>query len=400
MRPEPILDSAGLLLDSNHAADARFMDLALALGRRGLGRTWPNPAVGAVVVRDGADGPLIVGRGWTQPGGRPHAETEALGRAGAAARRATLYVTLEPCSHHGKTPPCTDAIIAAGIARVVSALEDPNPEVRGEGHARLGAHGIAVKIGVGAQAARRDHAGHIRRVTSNRPHVMLKLAISADGKAGLAGRRPVPITGAPATARVHLMRAMSDAIMIGIGTALSDDPSLTCRLPGMTDRSPVRVVLDSALRLPVASRLVETARETPVWVIAGEAAQPGREHALRTHGVEVMRVPASASAASASAANASAAGASRLDVGAALRLLARRGITRLMVEGGPTLAASLVSADLVDDALLFRSPHLIGGGGIDALEGLRLTALTRSPHLVSRGTERLGLDTMEVFERI
>jgi diaminohydroxyphosphoribosylaminopyrimidine deaminase/5-amino-6-(5-phosphoribosylamino)uracil reductase len=382
-------------LESTRPHDARFMDLALALGRRGLGRTWPNPAVGAVVVRDGADGPLIVGRGWTQPGGRPHAETEALGRAGAAARGATLYVTLEPCSHHGKTPPCADAIIAAGIARVVSALEDPNPEVRGEGHARLGAHGIAVKIGVGAQAARRDHAGHIRRVTSNRPHVMLKLAISADGKAGLAGRRPVPITGAPATARVHLMRAMSDAIMIGIGTALSDDPSLTCRLPGMTDRSPVRVVLDSALRLPVASRLVETARETPVWVIAGEAAQPAREHALRTHGVEVMRVPASAGAASAGAA-----GVSRLDVGAALRVLARRGITRLMVEGGPTLAASLVSADLVDEALLFRSPHLIGGGGIDALEGLRLTALTQSPHLVSRGTERLGLDTMETFERI
>jgi diaminohydroxyphosphoribosylaminopyrimidine deaminase / 5-amino-6-(5-phosphoribosylamino)uracil reductase len=405
MRSELILDrttdtslgqaAAGPSPESTRPHDARFMDLALALGRRGLGRTWPNPAVGAVVVRAGADGAMIVGRGWTQPGGRPHAETEALGRAGAAARGATLYVTLEPCSHHGKTPPCADAIIAAGIARVVSALEDPNPEVRGEGHARLGARGIAVEIGVGAQAARRDHAGHIRRVTSNRPHVMLKLAISADGKAGLAGRRPVPITGAPATARVHLMRAMSDAIMIGIGTALSDDPSLTCRLPGMTDRSPVRVVLDNALRLPVASRLVETARETPVWVIAGEAAQPACEHALRTHGVEVMRVPASAGAA-----NASAAGASRLDVVAALRLLAGRGITRLMVEGGPTLAASLVSADLVDEALLFRSPHLIGGGGIDALEGLRLTALTQSPHLVSRGTARLGLDTMETFERI
>src|SRR5947209_10712658 len=192
------------------AADLGFMALALALGRRGLGRTWPNPAVGAVIVKDG----IIVGRGWTQPGGRPHAETEALTRAGAAARGATLYVTLEPCSHHGKTPPCVDAVVAAGIARVVSALEDPNPEVGGQGHARLAAHGIAVDLGIGAEAARRAHAGHIRRVRDGRPHVTLKLAISADGKAGLAGRRPVPITGAPATARVHRMRALNDAIMI------------------------------------------------------------------------------------------------------------------------------------------------------------------------------------------
>ena len=163
------------------------MALAFTLGRRGLGNTWPNPAVGAVIVKDG----VIVGRGWTQPGGRPHAEVEALRRAKKAAQGATLYVTLEPCSHQGKTPPCADAIIRAGIARVVSALEDPNPEVAGQGHERLRAKGITVDVGLGADEARRVHAGHIMRVTNSRPYVTLKLAVSADGKAGLAGRKPV-----------------------------------------------------------------------------------------------------------------------------------------------------------------------------------------------------------------
>src|SRR5262252_861284 len=221
--------------------DERFMDLALALGRRALGRSWPNPTVGAVVVRYDDGPPIVVGRGWTQPGGRPHAETEALRRAGSAARGATLYVTLEPCSHQGKTPPCADAIIAAGVGRVVSAIEDPNPEVAGEGHARLRAAGIAVEVGVGAAEARRAHAGHIRRVRDGRPHVTLKLALSADHKAGLAGRRPIAITGEAVRAHVHRMRAMNDAILIGIGTALADDPQLTCRLPGMERFSPVRV---------------------------------------------------------------------------------------------------------------------------------------------------------------
>src|ERR1700722_15662507 len=191
------------------------MALALALGRRGLGRTWPNPAVGAVIVRRDGGVPLIVGRGWTQPGGRPHAEIEALRRAGEAARGAALYVTLEPCSHHGKSPPCADAVIAAGVARVVSALKDPNPEVAGAGHARLRAAGITVDIGVGAEEARHDHAGHLRRMRDGRPHVALKLAISADGKAGAPGRRPIAITGEAVRDRVHLLRAENDAVMIG-----------------------------------------------------------------------------------------------------------------------------------------------------------------------------------------
>src|SRR6202521_6025761 len=248
------------ILVPDPAEDARFMALALSLGRRGLGQTWPNPAVGAVLVQTTDGGPLIVGRGWTQPGGRPHAEPVALRHAGAAARGATLYVTLEPCSHVGKSPPCTDAIVAAGIARVVSAIEDPNPEVAGQGHAKLRAAGIIVEIGLGGLEAARDHAGHFRRVRDNRPHVILKLAVSSDDKIAAAGHKPVAISGEAAKARVHLLRAQCDAILVGIGTVLSDDPVLTCRLPGMESRSPVRVVLDRALRIPGTSKLVHSAR--------------------------------------------------------------------------------------------------------------------------------------------
>jgi len=360
--------------------DRRFMALALTLGRRGLGRTWPNPAVGAVIVKDG----VIVGRGWTQPGGRPHAEIEAIRRAGTAARGATLYVTLEPCSHHGKSPPCADAVIAAGLSRVVSALEDPNPEVAGMGHARLRAAGISVDVGIGAQEARRDHAGHIRRMREGRPQVMLKLAVSADGKAGAAGRRPLAITGEAVRERVHLLRAQSDAVMVGIGTVLADDPLLTCRLPGMAACSPLRVVLDSALRLPLASRLAHGARETPVWVVAGPAASPEAAEALQARGVEILGAKASGG---------------RLDLADVLTLLAARGITRLMVEGGPTLAAAFVAADLVDEANLFQSSKLVGAAGIDALEGLPLAALTQSARLDCIAREPIGVDMLAVFER-
>ncbi len=358
--------------------DRRFMALALALGRRGLGRTWPNPAVGAVIVRDG----VIIGRGWTQPGGRPHAEIEALRRTGAAARSATLYVTLEPCSHDGKSPPCADAAIAAGLTRVVSAMEDPNPRVSGRGHARLRAAGIAVDVGLGADAARHDHAGHIRRMVDGRPHVMLKLAVSADGKAGAAGPRPLSITGEATRDRVHLMRAQSDAIMIGIGTALADDPMLTCRLPGMAPNSPVRVVLDRALRLPLASRLVQSAQAVPVWVVAGQDASQAAEQALRAQHVEVLRVETAAN---------------RLDLPAVLQLLATRGISRLMVEGGPTLAAALIAADLVDEAVLFHSPKIVGAAGIDALNGMSIAELTR--RLAPVMTEAVGNDRHEIYER-
>jgi diaminohydroxyphosphoribosylaminopyrimidine deaminase / 5-amino-6-(5-phosphoribosylamino)uracil reductase len=334
----------------------RFMALALALGRRGLGRTWPNPAVGAVIVKDG----VIIGRGWTQDGGRPHAEVEALRRAGEAANDATLYVTLEPCSHHGKTPPCADAVIAAGITRVVSALEDPNPEVAGQGHARLRAAGIAVDIGIGADDARRDHAGHILRFTKGRPHVLLKLAISADGKAAAAGRKPVAITGEAARDRVHLLRAHSDAIMVGIGTVLADDPMLTCRLPGMARYSPVRIVADGMLRLPRNSRLVQSAHDVPVWALAGSGAPQQAEFDLLASGVEVLRSRQSTDT---------------LDLRDALELLAVKGITRLMVEGGPKLAAAFLAADLIDEAILFHSPGIVGAEGLDALDHRSKAAL-------------------------
>ncbi len=360
------------------ALDLRFMQLALALGRRGLGNTWPNPAVGAVIVKDG----VILGRGWTQAGGRPHAETEALKRAGRAARGATMYVTLEPCSHHGKTPPCADAIIRAGIARVVSALEDPNPEVAGQGHKRLAERGIAVEVGLCADEARRAHVGHIRRVRDGRPHVVLKLALSKDGKAAAAGRKPVAITGESARERVFLMRAMSDAILIGIGTVMSDDPALTCRLPGMMARSPMRVLLDARLRAPMPSGLVATARETPTWIFCAPAASAMAEQVLRDKGVEVFRVEAKGG---------------RLDPRQVLKVLAERGITRLMVEGGPTVASAFVQADLVDEAVLLRAPKEIGADGIDGLDDAADGALARQLKMVA--SEAVGVDTAESYER-
>jgi diaminohydroxyphosphoribosylaminopyrimidine deaminase/5-amino-6-(5-phosphoribosylamino)uracil reductase len=358
--------------------DERFMRLALALGRRNLGHTWPNPAVGAVIVKDG----IILARGWTQQGGRPHAEVEALRRAKKTAEGATMYVTLEPCSHQGKTPPCADAIVRAGIARVVSALEDPNPEVSGQGHERLRAKGVAVDIGLGAEEARRTHAGHIMRTAHGRPHVMLKLAISADGKAGLAGRKQALITGEPAHARVFQMRAASDAILVGIGTVLSDDPQLTCRLPGMFERSPVRVVLDAKLRLPLATSVVATVRETPTWVFTSHRPSAIAEEILQQKNCKVFRVDDNDG---------------RLDLHQVLKTLVEQGITRLMVEGGPTVAASFVAADLVDEAFLLRGEKTIGADGIDPLEGMPLEALTG--RLRSSGSEKLGADMLESFAR-
>lgn len=363
------------------AADWRFMQLALALGRRGLGRSSPNPAVGAVVVKDG----VIVGRGWTQPGGRPHAEPVALAQAGEAARGATLYVTLEPCSHVGKSPPCTDAVIAAGIARVVSAIEDPNPEVAGQGHARLRSAGIAVDIGLGAAEAARDHAGHFRRIRDKRPHVILKLAVSTDDRIAAAGHKPLAISGEVANARMQLLRAQCDAILVGIGTVLSDDPLLTCRLPGMEARSPVRVVLDRSLRIPAASRLVHSARGTPLWVMTSSLAEAPAAARLGSAGAQVIRLASTPPAG--------------LDLMEVLHALAERGITRLLVEGGARVASSFVAANLVDEFWLLRGADAIGADGIAALDALPLAAITQSPAFRVRASESLGSDTLTVYER-
>lgn len=368
---EPIVADAA-------ADDARFMSLAFTLGRRGLGNAWPNPAVGAVIVKDN----VIVGRGWTQAGGRPHAEVEALRHAKKAAQGATMYVTLEPCSHQGQTPPCADAIIKAGIARVVSALEDPNPEVAGKGHERLRAKGITVDIGLGADEARRVHAGHIMRVTNSRPYVLLKLAVSADGKAGLAGRKPAAITGEAARVRVFQMRAASDAIMVGIGTVLSDNPQLTCRLPGMFERSPVRVVLDAKLKLPLATSVVATVRETPTWVFTSSKPSAIAEEILQQKGCKVFRVGDVDG---------------QLDLDEVLKVLAEQGITRLMVEGGPKVAGAIAAAGLVDEVALLRGEKTIGANGIEPLEGMPLNGFTGQLH--ARASEKLGPDTLEMFER-
>jgi diaminohydroxyphosphoribosylaminopyrimidine deaminase/5-amino-6-(5-phosphoribosylamino)uracil reductase len=360
--------------------DERLMRLALALGRRGLGHTWPNPAVGAVIVKDG----IIIGRGWTQAGGRPHAETQALKRAGKAADGATMYVSLEPCSHKGKTPPCADAIIRAGIARVVSAMQDPNPEVAGAGHRKLAERRIRVDVGLCANEARRIHAGHVRKVTGGRPHVTLKLAVSADEKVALAGRKPAAISGEAARERVFQMRAHSDAIMVGIGTVLADNPALTCRLPGMFELSPVRVVLDSELKVPLASHVIATVRETPTWVFGGASASSIAEEILIERGAKVFRV-----------ANKD----GRLDLDEVLKVLAAEGITRTMVEGGPTVAAGLIKADLVDEVVLIRSDTKIGPDGVDPLTDMPFRMLTHSVNLAMCGSEQVGGERIEYFER-
>lgn len=358
--------------------DERYMRLALSLGRRGLGNAWPNPAVGAVLVKDG----VIVGRGWTQAGGRPHAEVEALKRAKRSAKGATLYVTLEPCSHEGKSPPCADAIIKAGVARVVSAIEDPNPEVAGQGHARLRDKGIAVDIGLCAEEARGAHAGHIARITSGKPYVTLKLAVSADGKAGLSGRKQAAITGDEARARMFSMRARHDAILVGLGTILADNPQLTARLPGLYERSPVRVVLDAQLRTPLSLSVISTVSEVPTWIFASRKASPMAEEFLVQKGCKVFRVDDTQG---------------RLDLDEVMKVLGEQGITRLMVEGGPKVAASFVAAGLVDEFVLLRGPKEIGAGGIAPLEGMALDKLTGKLELLE--TEQLGADMLEHYGR-
>jgi diaminohydroxyphosphoribosylaminopyrimidine deaminase / 5-amino-6-(5-phosphoribosylamino)uracil reductase len=359
--------------------DARFMLAAIRLGERELGRTWPNPSVGAILVKDG----VVVGRGWTKIGGRPHAERVAIDEAREAAQGATLYVSLEPCSHHGRTPPCADAIVAAGISRVVSAMEDPNPLVGGQGHQRLRAAGIEVRENVLRAEAERVHVGHIFRIMRKRPYITLKLALSSNGKAGLAGRRPAPITGEAARDYVHLMRAKTDAIAVGIGTVVADDPYLTCRLPGMENRSPLRVVFDSGLRLPLASHIVETAREVPVWVVAEQGASPDNERSLAPHGIEVIRAPLTEEGG---------------DLGFALTALAERGIGRLMVEGGPGVVAEFLKKSLIDQAVIFQSPDPLPDDGIDGLPGPH-QRLFPEAGLNLRGRHDAGEDQIFLYER-
>jgi len=365
------------------ATDDAYMAAALALGRRNMGRTAPNPAVGALVVKDG----VIVARGWTAEGGRPHAEAIALAAAGAAARGATLYVTLEPCSHHGGTPPCVDAIIAGGVARVVTAMEDPDPRVAGRGHAILRDAGVEVVVGPEAAAARCDHLGHILRVTKHRPMVTLKLAQTADGYAAGAAHDPrLRITGPIADAFTHVQRSLHDAIMVGSGTAREDDPLMTVRLPGVEGARRLRVVLDRKLSLSPRSRLSSTARETPLLVITGpdvsEAAASGFTEAT---GAEVARVPTIDG---------------RLDLLAALRLLADRGITRVFSEGGPRVAESLLAAGLADEVIIHTGVKPLGRPGLPALTPVARAALDNVSRYRMIENRMLGADQMTRYARM
>lgn len=357
--------------------DDRFMQAALAFGRRGLGHTATNPSVGALVVKDG----ILIGRGFTQSGGRPHAEPVALAQAGADARGATLYVTLEPCSHHGKTPPCVEAIIAAGITKVVSALADPDPRVSGRGHAQLRSAGLEVIEGLGAEAARRDHIGHICRVTRHRPMLTLKLARTADGFAGATPGAPRLMISGPASQNVtHMQRAMHDAVMIGIGTVLADDPQLSVRLPGMAARQPMRIVLDAGAKLPEAARLADGT--APVLLICGEAAPEARLAFWRARGLEVVRVGLAQG---------------RLDLAAVADVLFSHGLSRVFCEGGPRLARRLLAAGLVDQLRLITNQELVAGAGIKVLdedgEGLLAGDFRRYDHM------RLGPDCVDDFEK-
>jgi len=363
------------------ASDEHHMAQALQLARRGLGLTWPNPSVGALVVAPTGD---IISRGWTAPGGRPHAEAIALEKAGKAARGATLYVTLEPCAHAGgRGPTCADIIAAAGPARAVIALRDPDPRTAGRGLDRLATSGIAVTEGVLAHEATEVALGHILRVTEGRPAVTLKLAVGADGLIPKGDGAPVWITGPDARAHGHLLRARHDAILVGRGTVLADDPSLTCRLPGMSCRSPVRVVLDRRLRTPPEARLFDDLM-VPVWLVCADEDQPAAD-ALHERGAEIVPVPVDDHG--------------LLAVPDALETLASRGITRVLVEGGPSVARAFLDADLVDEAVIYQGAKTVGDGIMPFVsEGL--DRVTASGHFTRLDARSFGPDRMTLWRRV
>lgn len=357
------------------------MFAALQLAERGLGRVAPNPAVGCVIAR----GARVVGRGWTQPGGRPHAETEALARAGEAARGATAYVTLEPCSHHGRAPPCAEALIAAGIARCCVALEDPDGRVAGRGAEMLRAAGVEVDIGLCGEAAAAVNAGYLMRQRNGRPLVTLKLATTLDGRIGTKTGDSQWITGASARRRAHLLRAMHDAVLVGSGTATSDNPRLDVRLPGMAAWHPLRIVVDGRLRLPLTHDLVSRAETVPTLLFTHTAVEPARRDAFAAAGVEVLSVEEEDDG--------------HLSLAAVLQVLGARGLTRLLVEGGGQIAAALLRAGLVDRLVWFQGPRLVGGDGVPAVAGFGVEALAEAPAFALVDERRVGEDLMTTYER-
>lgn len=356
------------------------MRLALALGRRGQGQTGENPAVGCVIVKEGR----VLGRGWTQPGGRPHSETVALAQAGAAARGATVYVTLEPCNHHGRTPPCAEALVAAGVARVVVALGDPDPRTDGGGIARLRDAGIAVETGLLSGPAELDHAGFLSRIRRGRPRLTLKLATTLDGRIATATGDSRWITGPAARAWVHGARARHDAVMVGAGTARADDPMLTVRGLGPV-RQPVRVVVSRRLDLPRDSALVRSLPEAPVWLVHG----PDAPEAARAHWTE----------AGARLISGEIGAGGQIDLAAAIRALAAGGINRVFCEGGGTLAAALLGADLVDDLALMTAGLALGAEGTPGVAAMGVAALSEAPRFALCEVRRVGDDTLSLWRR-
>ncbi|MGY6549667.1 MAG: bifunctional diaminohydroxyphosphoribosylaminopyrimidine deaminase/5-amino-6-(5-phosphoribosylamino)uracil reductase RibD [Roseinatronobacter sp.] len=353
------------------------MQLAISLGTRGLGQVWPNPAVGCVLVRDGR----ILARGWTQPGGRPHAEAMAL--AACDARGATAYVSLEPCAHHGKTPPCTEALIAAGVVRVVTALTDPDVRVAGRGHALLRAAGVEVSEGVCAREAQRMQAGFLLRVTEGRPLVTLKLALTLDGRIATAQGESRWITGPVARRMVHALRASHDAVLVGGGTARADDPDLRVRGLGMTHQ-PVRVVASRGLDLDPDGRLGRSAASAPVWLMHGDAVPEARCARWRARGAELIPVAERGAG---------------LAAEALLGALAARGLTRVFCEGGGALAASLLGAGLVDELLVFTAGRVIGADGRAGVAALGVQALAQAPGFEQVDMRDVGGDVLHRWRR-
>jgi diaminohydroxyphosphoribosylaminopyrimidine deaminase/5-amino-6-(5-phosphoribosylamino)uracil reductase len=370
--------------DTRDAADDRFMQIALRMARRGLGTTAPNPSVGAVVV-DPATGEVIA-RGWTQPGGRPHAETEALRRAGPRARGATMYVTLEPCSHYGKTPPCARAIIEAGVSRAVVGILDPDPRVAGRGIDMLRSAGIEVRRGVRAREADRMTRGHILRVTERRPLIQVKMALDADGRiARGAGGQPRWVTGPLARAHGHLLRARADAILVGARTVADDDPELTCRLPGLLGRSPIRVVLCGSTLPALESKLARSARDVPVWIFSGPGADAAQQDALAQAGCRFFRVATVNG---------------RPWIPAVTEALVAEGITRLLVEGGLAVSRAFSSVGLVDDIVQYRA---VGGQDAAGARDGALRSVNELPgHMAFALAHEcaLGDDMLYVFHRM
>lgn len=367
------------MADQHRAEDERWMAVALALGRRGMGKCWPNPAVGCVLVRDGR----VVSRGWTQPGGRPHAEAMALQRAGAAARGATAYVSLEPCAHHGRTPPCAQALIDAGVARVVAACRDPDPRVAGQGLQRLGTAGIAVTVGVLEAAARQDHAGFLSRVEQGRPLIALKLASSLDGRIATQSGESQWITGPEARRHVHALRARYDAILVGGGTARDDDPTLTVR--GMaTSHQPVRIVASRRLDLPRNSRLLATLDEAPLWILHGASASADAVAFWQGAGAQLFEVADDVYG---------------LSPDAMACALGGAGLTRVLCEGGGQLAASLLRGGLVDRLYAFTAGLAMGAEGRPGLGELGLQHLSDAPRLGLCETRVIGADTLTIWAR-